>query len=39
VLPTKKVATIFARVTESDVLALYAAPTLIYFWFFVKKVF
>ena len=30
----EKVATIFIRVTESDQLALYAAPTLIYFWFF-----
>ena len=35
----EKVATIFARVTESDQLALYAAPALIYFWFFWKNIF
>jgi len=29
----EKVATILLRATESDLLALYAAPTLIYFWF------
>tara|TARA_B100001093_G_scaffold327133_1_gene312107 strand:- start:586 stop:705 length:120 start_codon:yes stop_codon:yes gene_type:complete len=35
----EKVATKNVRASESSPLALYAAPTLIYFWFFVKKVF